>query len=383
MEEKPSANQGPFLYENWQAANAGAPLNVTYEYPLFTDAHITGHVEDNLGPYKLLNAVSNGSFRLSRPAIVLRAEYYLSNIDASVETETYDERYHGGLLSDEVAALCALCMGIRLRAGAESRFFRVDDDPKGYPASSSFTSDPIVQTPIGRPILPRVIGTHSLDDSLLISSMTLLSPKNSMALVRAARLYENAVWVAESTPELSWLMFTSAVETAANRWKEAEEEPIERLRTSRPKLEILLKEKGDEEFVRQVAEQIAPYMGATKKFVDFLISYLPPPPSERPNEFVQLKWDKKSMKQSLSKIYGYRSRALHGGIPFPSPMSAAPLTVGDSDIPSEIPLGLATQARGGRWAAKDLPMLLHTFEYIVRHALLNWWKSIVSGCGQN
>ena len=36
----------------------------------------------------------------------------------------------------------------------------------------------------------------------------------------------------------------------------------------------------------------------------------------------------------------------------------------------------AIGGKGGAWAAKDMPMLLHTFEYIVRHALLKWWRSI-------
>jgi len=27
------------------------------------------------------------------------------------------------------------------------------------------------------------------------------------------------------------------------------------------------------------------------------------------------------------------------------------------------------------WTGDDLPMHLHMFEYIVRHSLLNWWKS--------
>lgn len=33
---------------------------------------------------------------------------------------------------------------------------------------------------------------------------------------------------------------------------------------------------------------------------------------------------------------------------------------------------------GGVWLTKDIPMLLHTFEYIVRHALNGWWSSMTS-----
>ena len=45
-----------------------------------------------------------------------------------------------------------------------------------------------------------------------------------------------------------------------------------------------------------------------------------------------------------------------------------------SKIQTEIPRGLAAGSRGGSWMAKDMPMLLHTYEYIVRNAILNWWE---------
>ncbi len=42
------------------------------------------------------------------------------------------------------------------------------------------------------------------------------------------------------------------------------------------------------------------------------------------------------------------------------------------------PTSLATMANGGVWIIDDTPILLHTFEYIVRGALLNWWVSLVA-----
>jgi hypothetical protein len=32
--------------------------------------------------------------------------------------------------------------------------------------------------------------------------------------------------------------------------------------------------------------------------------------------------------------------------------------------------------KGGVWLAKDTPIQLHTFEYIVRNSIINWWKSL-------
>jgi hypothetical protein len=59
-------------------------------------------------------------------------------------------------------------------------------------------------------------------------------------------------------------------------------------------------------------------------------------------------------------------------------MSDAPYQFESDSPPAEIPIGLAASTKGGVWTAKDLPMLIHTFEYIVRGALLNWWRSVPS-----
>lgn len=76
----------------------------------------------------------------------------------------------------------------------------------------------------------------------------------------------------------------------------------------------------------------------------------------------------------MSKVYSYRSKALHEGRPFPAPMCLTPL--GFAEVPVEIPLALGASMLGGTWIKKDVPMLLHTFEYIARQALLRWWQHV-------
>ena len=56
----------------------------------------------------------------------------------------------------------------------------------------------------------------------------------------------------------------------------------ERLRTVRSELATHLEEKGGSELVRSVADKIAHALGATKKFLDFVMQFCPPEPSERP-----------------------------------------------------------------------------------------------------
>jgi hypothetical protein len=40
-------------------------------------------------------------------------------------------------------------------------------------------------------------------------------------------------------------------------------------------------------------------------------------------------------------------------------------------------VGYGAGAHGGVWAAKDAPMKLHLFEYIVHGALLEWWEPML------
>jgi hypothetical protein len=59
-------------------------------------------------------------------------------------------------------------------------------------------------------------------------------------------------------------------------------------------------------------------------------------------------------------------------------MCEPPIKLDESGTLSETPLGLATSIGSNVWVAKDVPILFHTFEYIGRNAILNWWQSMVS-----
>jgi hypothetical protein len=211
-----------------------------------------------------------------------------------------------------------------------------------------------------------------------LSLLPKISPLDAIALIRAVRLYQDALWIAESEPSLSWVMLVSSIEAAANRWRTADVSPLEKLKDSKPELVAFLDDTGVEGLSSKVAECVADSLGSTKKFVDFVMRFLPLPQSVRPAEWGQHSWEPQQMNKTMRLIYGYRSDALHGGRPFPAPMCEPPYRHGDWGAPAEKPLGLATSTMGGTWLAKDTPMLLHTFEYIVRHALLKWWQSMVA-----
>ncbi|MBI1741655.1 hypothetical protein HYR54_01130 [Candidatus Acetothermia bacterium] len=268
-------------------------------------------------------------------------------------------------MHDEIAALVSLCMGIRLQAGGVTRRFEPGENPRGRPESSILRIDPVLLKPTGirGAIIPQVLGDHHLQDALLLKSLPLLQPGAANALVRAARLYQDAVWIAESEPDLSWVMLVSAIETVSNYWNFSKGLPQEMLTETKAPLAKHLKTKG-----------------AKKKFIDFVLEFLPDPPSKRP-QHGRVSWDKKDVEEYLNKIYHYRSLALHEGTPFPLPMCRPPEQLGKDETFLEKPDVLSSAVQSAIWVNEDLPMYLHTFEYIVRHSLLNYWKSMISSAG--
>lgn len=372
-----TAYRGPTCHENWKAFQQGVSPSMAFECPLFSDTHFTGEIRGGLcGPYELINLVSTRDPGVIRPRIILRYAYCLSFRPEEIDFKKTDvARYHGAALSQEIAALFALSLGVRLKAGSDTRIF-VEGDPKGLPITHDCSEDPILMmSPKERRVLPDALVTHKcLNHADLISSLPDMTGPQAVAVIRSARLYQDALWLAEAAPELAWLMLVSAVETAANHWRKEQDSPRVRLKTSRPDLDELLVERGGEALAEKVAGMIAPYIGSTKKFLDFCMTFMPDPPTPRPPEYQQHPWDEVELKQSLKVVYKWRSRALHGGIPFPRPMCEPP--PGTPGIHAEKPQGGMWPILGAVWVARDTPMFLRTFEYIVRNVLLGWWKAM-------
>lgn len=377
------AISGPRSYQNWIACVEGKPSREAYECPLFTDADLNGHRVNDYGPYKFLNVGPiSPAYGAVRPIMVLRVEWHLSDdYEYKPMEETDVGYYHGGDANDEIAALASLAFGIRMKAGGITREFKRRFDPRGWPCSQELHYNPIFIKRMSGAVIPRATGARSLTDLQPLQMLPIMTPSAAIALIRSARLYQEALWIAESEPSLSWLLLVSAIEVAASYWRSSEESPTERLTAAKPDLVDLLRRTGISNLVEQVAAIIAPSLGATKKFIDFLITFLPSAPMARPPVKEQIFWEERNLKAIFTKIYGYRSLALHGGTPFPAPMCQTALKPHDWDAPYEKPSGLATGYLGGVWLAEDTPILLHTFEYIARGALLKWWDSIGNPIG--
>ena len=353
---------------------------VVVEYQFYSDAHITGQFTNGVGPYSFLNAVPfPSSPGVVNAPIILRAEIHLPQALPDM-SKTDESRYHGGWFIDELAALTSVALGVRIRAGGESRRFEPGQDPYGHPSDFRYRPKPGVHVQSNRQslILPSVVDTHSMSQLEIMKSVPRIKPARYVNLIRACRSYQDALWIAESEPNLAWLMFVSALETAANDVYTADASPGERLRQSKSDLAELLKEHGGDELVDQVAKLIADTLGATQKFIKFTLRFKPNEPDQRPShDLFQVKWSNTGLRDILDKVYQYRSRVLHDGIPFPAPMLRPPFYDSSDSPASEVPFtGLASHSHGGTWTPKDVPINLHCFHYITRGALLKWWEEM-------
>lgn len=253
---------------------------------------------------------------------------------------------------------------------ARARTFDKTGDAKGRPIGWDFRLDPALRVhPDGR-VIPAAASDRSLKALDVLSALPKVGAPDAIAFVRSARLYQEALWVGESEPSLAWLLMVSSVESAANQWRKGKGPARDRLAAEKPDFVRYLESCGIEGLTDRVANELADTLGSTKKFIDFLLTYMPPPPSKRP-PWGQLSWEPSDLKKVFRLVYTYRSKALHEGVPFPAPMCERPGAIPNSDAPSEIPMGLATSTLGGVWRSKDTPMLLHVFEYIGRSAILS------------
>jgi len=381
-----TSQPAPYSHRNWQAFDAGEQPSETHEWPLFSDAWFTGELR-GLGPYSVLNAVALAPHGHARAALVLRGG--LCTKDRSDENSR--DAYHGGHPPEEIAALLSLCTGARLKAGGWMRRFAADGDPLGDPMGFGGHVDWVL--PDRRARLPRTV--RSMNNPVTLSegdfadrlrSFVTLDPPTASALVKSARLYQDALWLAEGEPHLAWLFLVSAVETAADHWRHEKRTPVEHLTEVKPKLVEMLRKSGGDELVAEVAAEVANITGATRKFTDFILAFDPgPPPGDR---LIPVDWSK--LKKAVQLVYDWRSKALHGGTPFPAPMCDAPIIQGESPIGyagatkgaiAERPFGLAAGTGSAMWDNKETPMLLHVFEHITRGVLLGWWKRAGSSEG--
>ncbi|MBY6297509.1 hypothetical protein K5X91_05025 [Enterobacter bugandensis] len=358
-------------YKNLKLENEGKKLRCITEFYLYSDSRPTNEINDN-SVYCFLNMLPRQSTQPSvEPSITVRARWH-SDINEMIFSgdKSYTKDFHGGWYNDEIAALSSLLLGVRFHAGTINRHFDYYTGELGRP-QADYSSPPNLSFKNNAPIVPSAV--KEIDISILkaLNNLHLISEKNFNYLIKSARSYQNALWICESSPNMGWLLLVSALECAADQWAKSKSNREERFKQAKPDLYNLLNTNDLKHLIPIIAKEFSTSFGATKKFLDFCTHYHPDEPIIRP-ETGRIHWDIESLSKIFKKIYDYRSKALHGGQPFPEPMCAHPETWN----------GYAEKARpcstlGGTWLAEDVPINLNTFNYMVHSILNKWWQSLL------
>lgn len=331
---------GPACYIIWRLYSGVDSNYHIQEFPIFSDAYITGSVEEGFGPFSFHNTCPMyPTYGRIQPALVLRIKWDPRSIFDTTNTKLLfqymqirNRYFYPGSTSDELSALLSLALGVRLRSGKMIRHFYSPSDRYGTPYfpryEPSFLFDAYML-----PRLPEKTGPASITEAELLKTLPKLTAKQALDLVRAARLYQDALWLAEAEPELSWLFLVRAIEAAAADSEDISD-PIEVLRQGKPDLYNALSRNG--RILEQEAKDFAERSGAMRKFREFSLRYLPRPPEKRPDPSVQISWDERNLKKEFNAIYEHRSKALHAGVPFPNYLCQPPIRHESWAAPEEI-----------------------------------------------
>jgi hypothetical protein len=363
----------PAIYLNWRLYSMGAPKTAMFEAPLYTDTRIVGEYET--GPLKFINTIAPDPRGMDlRPAIVVRLSSHWPAYSPIPMEDTNDEHYHGGDHIDEIAALAALVMGIRVQAGPIMREFGLRGDPLGTPIMlSGMKTIPALYPSNQSPMVPRLAEPANLTELVLIERLPMMSPETASVLIKSARTYQTALWFADSHPEMAWLFLVSAIESAATHWAKknlVDDNPF--LPDSVAK--ILREHSCPESVDEPISSYLRETTKSTRKFIAFLMEFLPAPPTERPeSQNLRIDFTSGELRKDFQFVYKCRSRALHTGVPFPRPMCSPRR----EQLKEERNFSLGMSTLGATWSFKKYsPIHFHMFEHIVRGALLRWLGSL-------
>lgn len=363
---------GTDAWRNWCAYNAQASEIETFLDEAHSDRQFTGGPV-TVGPTVLHTVIRDGNSM--GPAVILQTGIHAHLMPELVVdgklAPADSSAYHGGSMSDEIAALISLELGVRLRIAGTRQTSGLHEHALQAPIH--FEVSPLARPgPAGRELLPRVTDrSANLEELHRLRLFPQVESSAAIELVRAARAYATAIWWANEDPDQGWLHLVSAVEIAATHRQADSATAVDLLREHWPEMWAAVG--GLDDAVRaEVARQLVPQMRATRRFVTFVGELAPEPPSPRP-EWDELDWT--VMRSHAQLIYGHRSTALHAGKPFPLPMRETPRVDARGAL-QEAPWGLTSGGPGAIWERRETPMLLSTFEYIVRGALLKWWDEL-------
>ncbi|MEU1288306.1 hypothetical protein [Kitasatospora sp. NPDC005856] len=343
---------------------------------LFSDAEVIGAIDGApIGPYTITELAVPVGHEPGQPRPVLELASWFRDPEGE-PSASGSAGWTGLLIHQEIAALLSLVLGIRLR-GDDPLIRRRLPDGRINTYEVAGRVVPSAPTPSwASPIIPGLSGRRADFASVRghLESLPRLSPQYTVQLVRAARQYADALWIAEGEPELAWLMLVSAVEVAATSHQVATEDYTLLLKKKFPRAaEALLAAGGEELLAEAATTEFTGLINSTSRFLNFARTFRPGPPSLRTTDTAaQLSWSSGKMRDAFNKVYDHRSSRLHAGVAFPWPLLIPPPAAGDG-LPAEVFAGGPYGSGDTTWPAAELPMTLALFAHLVRGMLLRWW----------
>ncbi|WP_240044152.1 type II toxin-antitoxin system RelE/ParE family toxin [Pectobacterium versatile] len=358
-------------YRNSKLLSDGADKISIIEFVIYSDSKFTSHILDEKA-YSFLNMLPLSVDDIA-PSITIRANWSVDGnktIFSGIEPYTTD--FHGGWFTDEIAALISLKLGVRAHAGTVTREYNDRTPEHGFPRAEQ-NPPPHFLTKKKSLIVPSCKKSISLEELKKINNIHHLDESDFNHLIRAARSFQDSLWICESSPNLAWLLMVSALETAAQQWDRSKGNSIEKFKQSKPNLFDKLNNDQYKELIPIISEEFSSTFGAGRKFRDFCIKFIPDEPKERP-EHGRIKWKKQELKDIFIKVYELRSTALHTGQPFPAPMCSTPDNY--FGLSEQAVTGLASSTLGGTWTPKEAPINLNIFFHMTHSILNKWWDSL-------
>ncbi|WP_187486938.1 hypothetical protein [Duffyella gerundensis] len=365
-------------YKNCKLFQSKNDLIGVFEFIIYSDSIFTGEAKGDL-VYSFLNMTPFERVGV-KPTLTVRA---LSALDTTrlsfIDEKPNTDDFHGGWLSDEIAALVSLKLGVRAHAGSNVREYGRRTPDYGSPKAEKNPPPPLMSK--GPFVVPSAKKDIAISQLKLINDIHKLSEKDFNSLIKSARNFQDSLWICESSPNLAWLLMVSALEVAAGNWDSSKGDKIERLKASKPKLFDRLLDLKVEGLVEDIATEFDGTFGATKKFCDFCVNFLPDAPLERP-ESGKIEWTEKSLLKIFKSVYKLRSLALHAGKPFPQPMCSPPENYfGLAEEAVSPPTSNFTPLKssmGASWSHKEAPINLNIFFHMTHSILNKWWESLYS-----
>ncbi|MFJ6898184.1 hypothetical protein [Streptomyces hokutonensis] len=370
--------QPPWSVRLWQYRDAPTRGWTTR---LFSDTDVQGAAgSESVGPYRitLLDDPSDQQLGQLRPVLEL-ASWFGEPGDEAPGSDSAG--WTGLSIHQEITAMLSLILGVRLR-GDDPVIHRNNGGTvtSYHPSAHTLPSAPM--SPWGSPIIPGLPDTpiDVASARQYLESLPNFAPQHAVDLVRAARQYADALWIAEGEPELAWLMLVSAVEVAATSHQVTTADYAQLVTSSFPlAAQALVERGGDELLVRAADTEFAGLIKATGRFLAFAHAFRPDPPEPRTaDQAAQLPWSRRGMEDALKKVYGYRSARLHAGAPFPWPLLIPPPVASDG-MPAERFINGPYGSGDTTWSAEELPMTLAIFAQLARGMLLRWWSTMADG----